>query len=286
MEVCRDITSVRHYVRSYRESGQTVALVPTMGFLHDGHMALVRAAQKSCDRVVVSIFVNPTQFGEAEDLDSYPRDEKRDLEMLRAANVDAVFVPASTEMYKQSEQTIVDTTKLSRKLIGKIRPGHFRGVATVVTKLFNIVQPDRAFFGEKDYQQLAVIKTMVRDLNIPLKVDGVPTVRESGGLAMSSRNVKLTPQDRAAAVVLSQALDAAQISVKHGISARRLKEKVSAQIAQETRAELQSVDVRDAANLEYIRGKITSPVVVLLAVRFGKVLLIDQKVLDHEGRKK
>lgn len=279
MQVITTKSALREAVRGWRAAGASVALVPTMGYLHAGHMALVARAKAEGDRVVTSIFVNPTQFGPNEDLSTYPRDPDRDLAMLRAAGVDAVFMPEVAEVYDPAAQTIVETTDLSRILIGKLRPGHFRGVATVVTKLFNIVQPDVACFGEKDFQQLAVIRTMVRDLDIPVRIIGVPTQREADGLAMSSRNVRLTPEDRAAAVVLSRALFAAEEMAKTGITASRLRAWVAATIGAEPRADVQSVDIRDATTLASLSGSLTGPAVILLAVRFGKVLLIDQRVV-------
>lgn len=279
MQVITTKSALRESVRGWRAAGASVALVPTMGYLHAGHMALVARAKAEGGRVVTSIFVNPTQFGPNEDLSTYPRDPDRDLAMLRAAGVDAVFMPEVAEVYDPAAQTIVETTDLSRILIGKLRPGHFRGVATVVTKLFNIVQPDVACFGEKDFQQLAVIRTMVRDLDIPVRIIGVPTQREADGLAMSSRNVRLTPEDRAAAVVLSRALFAAEEMAKTGITASRLRAWVAATIGAEPRADVQSVDIRDATTLASLSGSLTGPAVILLAVRFGKVLLIDQRVV-------
>ena len=281
MQVCPTKVRIRAAVADMRRDGQSIGLVPTMGFLHDGHMTLVRAARAQCDRVVVSIFVNPTQFGPNEDFATYPRDPDRDLAMLQAEGVDAVFTPEPAEMYHPEAQTIVETTGLSGVLMGALRPGHFRGVATVVTKLFNIVQPDRAFFGEKDYQQLQVIRTMVRDLDMPLEIVGVPTVREADGLAMSSRNVRLTPDHRAAAPALNAALDWAAATLPgQPMTAAALAEAVAARIAPAPGAEVQSVDVRDAATLAPIDGPILRPAVILLAVRFGKVLLIDQRVVQ------
>ncbi len=282
MKVCTTKAETRATLAALRKAGDTIGLVPTMGFLHDGHLALVKAATAECDRVAVSIFVNPTQFGPKEDLASYPRDTDRDLEMLRAAGVDVVFMPSPAEMYHADKQTIVDATALSKILIGKIRPGHFRGVATVVTKLLNITQPDRAFFGKKDYQQLRVIKTMVRDLDMPVRIIGVPTVREADGLAMSSRNVRLTPEDRKAAPVLNKALVMADKLVAEGITAKQLEREVRDRIDAEPRANVQSVDVRDAETVASVGGRITAPVVVLLAVRFGDVLLIDQRVVSPQ----
>jgi pantoate--beta-alanine ligase len=279
MQVLTTKAAVRACVAGWRSGGDRVALVPTMGYLHDGHMALVDHAHAVGGRVIVSIFVNPTQFGPSEDLATYPRDPDRDLAMLRARGVDAVFLPEVAEIYAPGAQTIVEAVDLSRVLIGRLRPGHFRGVATVVTKLFNIVQPDAACFGEKDYQQLTVIRTMVRDLDMPIQIIGVPTVRESDGLAMSSRNVRLTPDDRAAAVVLSRALFRAAEMAPTGITASRLRAWVAAHIQAEPRADLQSADIRDAETLDPVSGPLTRPAVILLAVRFGKVLLIDQHVV-------
>ena len=282
MKVCKTKADTRTTLAAFRKAGDSIGLVPTMGYLHDGHMALVRAATADCDRVVVSIFVNPTQFGPKEDLASYPRDTNRDLEMLHSAGVDLVFMPSPEEMYHPDKQTIVETTELSKMLIGKLRPGHFRGVATVVAKLLNITQPDRAFFGKKDYQQLRVIKTMVRDLDMQARIIGVPTVREPDGLAMSSRNVRLTPADRKAAPILNQSLLMADKLVAEGITAKQLEQEIRDRIDAEPRANVQSVDVRDAETLAKIKGRITQPIVVLLAVRFGDVLLIDQRVVSPE----
>ncbi len=279
MQVITTKAAMRAAVQGWRTAGESVALVPTMGYLHAGHMALVARAKAEGQRVVTSIFVNPLQFGPTEDLATYPRDPERDLAMLREAGVDAVFLPEVAEVYAPGAQTIVETTELARILIGKLRPGHFRGVATVVTKLFNIVQPDTACFGEKDYQQLCIIRQMVRDLDMPVRIVGVPTVREADGLAMSSRNVRLTPGDRAAAVVLSQSLFQAEEMAKTGITASRLRAWVAATIQAEPRADLQSADIRDAETLASVSGPLTRPAVILLAVRFGKVLLIDQRVV-------
>ncbi|MCA8878855.1 MAG: pantoate--beta-alanine ligase [Rhodobacteraceae bacterium] len=280
MQICPTKTEIRAATAKLRNGGASIGLVPTMGFLHEGHLTLVRRARAACDRVVVSIFVNPTQFGPNEDLATYPRDPERDFAMLRAEGVDAVFTPDPSEMYHADAQTIVETTDLSGVLIGALRPGHFRGVATVVSKLFNIVQPDRAFFGEKDYQQLLVIRTMVRDLDVPLEIVGVPTVREPDGLAMSSRNVRLTPEHRAAAPALNASLDWAEATLpRTPMTVDELAAGVTARIADARGAEIQSVDIRDAETLAPLAGAITAPAVILLAVRFGQVLLIDQRVV-------
>ena len=250
-----------------------------MGYLHDGHMSLVQHALQENDHTVASIFVNPTQFGNADDLTNYPRALDDDLALLRNAGVAAVFTPTPDIMYHDAAQTIVETTDLANKLMGALRPGHFRGVATVVTKLFNLFQPDRAYFGEKDFQQLAVIRTMVRDLDIPVIVRGVPTVRHDDGLAMSSRNARLSPDARAAAPILHQACLAAQDRLADRPSAEDLSPFIHDMIATEPLADVQSVDIRDAETLEPINGPITRPAVILLAVTFDPVLLIDQVVI-------
>ncbi len=280
MDICTTKTHLRRVLAPLRGPDRTLGLVPTMGYLHDGHIALVRAARDACDHVVASIFVNPTQFGPTEDLDSYPRDTDRDLALLRAEGVAAVFLPDPAEMYHPDAQTVVDTTHLSGILMGALRPGHFRGVATVVTKLFNIVQPTHAFFGRKDYQQLAVIRTMVRDLDIPVEIVGVPTQRAPDGLALSSRNVRLTPEHRAAAPALNAALDWAEATLpRTPLTAEELSAAVTARIATAPGADIRAVDIRDADTLAPRTGPITTPAVILLAVRFGDVLLIDQRVV-------
>ena len=254
--------------------------VPTMGALHAGHMALVEAAQAASDAVVVSIFVNPTQFGNPEDLAKYPDTLEADLAILKAAGVDLVFCPTAAQMYPDGADTIVETPKLAGMLMGALRPGHFRGVATVVTKLFNLVQPARAWFGQKDYQQVLVIQQMVRDLELPVEIVAHPTVREPDGLAMSSRNLRLGADDRAASVVLSQALGAAQTMASQGATPRQIVDAICAQISTEPRATLQSVDLRDATDLsELPDAPLTAPAVLLLAADFGPVLLIDNAVL-------
>jgi pantoate--beta-alanine ligase len=250
-----------------------------MGFLHVGHMELVKAAKKHCDVVVVTIFVNPTQFAANEDLSTYPRDLDRDLAMLKSEGADFVFTPSVEEMYPGNEETIVETTRLSKVLMGKIRPGHFRGVATVCSKLFNITLADKAFFGEKDFQQVAVIKRMVADLNMPLDIVPVPTVREKDGLACSSRNVRLTPQDRDAAVVLSQSLNRAGALIASGErSISAIRKAVRDALKSEPRGVVEAVDIRDAASLQSVTGRVAAPIVLLLTVKFGAVRLIDNRV--------
>ncbi|WEF25402.1 pantoate--beta-alanine ligase [Paracoccus sp. S3-43] len=283
MQICRD----RQAMRDWRQGQGRVALVPTMGALHDGHLALVAAARAWLDaqgggRVVTSIFVNPTQFGPNEDLAVYPRDEENDLALLRQAGCDAVFLPTVAEIYRPGAQTVVEVRDLSRMLMGRLRPGHFRGVATVVTKLFNIVRPDAAAFGEKDYQQLAVIRRMVADLDMPVRILPVPTVREADGLAMSSRNRRLSPGQRAAAPVLARALDGAERMVAQGAGLSAIRAEIRRMIRAEPLAEIRSIDIRDAHDLSRI-ATIQAPVAILLAVRFGDVLLIDQRVAHPKG---
>ena len=279
MEVCRTIADCRTLVRRFRTAGESVGLVPTMGFLHEGHMSLVAAAKKAADRVVVTIFVNPTQFGEAADLESYPRDEARDLEMLEQAGVDVVLIPSVEEVYPGGDETIVETTRMANMLHGLVRPGHFRGVTTVVARLFNFVQPDIACFGEKDYQQLQVIKRMTRDLAFPIDIRGVPTVREPDGLAMSSRNVRLTPEDRAAALVLSQSLTASEQAAAKGTTIEALRDLISTTVSAEPRATLCGLDIVGAEDLSDLSGDLTSPAAIMISVEFGGILLIDQRVV-------
>lgn len=289
MQLCTTRATMRAAVAEARKAGRPVALVPTMGFLHAGHMALVARARDWAGpngMVVTSIFVNPTQFGPNEDLTTYPRDPEGDLAKLRAGGVDAVFMPDVPEVYRPGAETIVETRHLARILIGRIRPGHFQGVATVVTKLFNIIRPDAAFFGEKDYQQLAVIRRMVDDLEMDIAVHGVPTQREADGLAMSSRNVRLTPEDRTAAPVLHSALTEAEALALSGVTVARLRTCVREIIAAEPRAQVQSVDIRCAETLAKVSGPLRAPAVILLAVRFGQVLLIDQRVVYPKGEQR
>jgi len=280
MEVLQTRAALRAHLAPWR--GQAaIGLVPTMGYLHEGHLTLVRRARADCARVVVSIFVNPAQFGPNEDLDRYPRDLERDLALLRDEGVDAVFTPGVTDIYPPGDQTVVETTRLSRMLMGRLRPGHFRGVATVVARLFNLVQPDRAYFGEKDYQQLLVIRRMVRDLAIPVEITGVPTVRDKDGLALSSRNVRLAPQDREAAPVLNRALCRAEALAAAGaVTIKALQDTIRVELEACPRGQVESVDLRDAEDLSPVSGRLARGCVALIAMRFGDVLLIDQRVIS------
>lgn len=251
-----------------------------MGYLHEGHLELVRRAKAECDHVAVSIFVNPTQFGPNEDLARYPRDLPRDLELLEAAGVEFVFIPSAAEMYPPDFSTYVEVQNVTDPLEGARRPGHFRGVATVVCKLFNIVGADKAYFGQKDAQQTIVIRQMVRDLNLPVEIVVVPTVRESDGLAKSSRNVYLTQAQRAAAPVLSRALRRAIEIYEHGADdAAVLREGMHHVLAAEPLAEVEYVSVADPRSLVEIEGRIREGALLSLAVRFGATRLIDNVIL-------
>ncbi|KPA23636.1 Pantothenate synthetase [Shimia sp. SK013] len=278
MLICRSVADCRAAIADLRAKGQTIGMVPTMGFLHAGHMRLVATAQDNADAVVVSIFVNPSQFGDTGDLDAYPRNETRDLAMLKDAGVALVFMPDVDTMYPAGDETIVETTRMANMLHGLVRPGHFRGVATVVTRLFNIVTPDVAVFGEKDYQQLQIIKRMVADLHMPLTIIGAPTVREADGLAMSSRNVRLTPADRTAALVLSHSLDAAEAAAT-GATVADLHSIIANTIGTEPRASLKGLDIVEAETLNAIDGALQGPTAIMISVAFGDILLIDQRVV-------
>ncbi len=280
MQICRSISDCRATLATFRANGARIGMVPTMGYLHEGHLSLVDIARAQADRVIVSIFVNPSQFGEAADLDAYPRNETRDLALLKAAGVDVVFMPDVATMYPEGDETIVETTRLANMLHGEVRPGHFRGVSTVVTRLFNIAQPDVAVFGEKDYQQLQVIKRMVSDLHIPVDIIGGPTVREPDGLAMSSRNVRLSKDDRADASVLSRALNAAQAEALAGATVESLQKLISDMIADVPSARLTGLDIVAAETLNPLTGPLTGPTAIMISAAFGDVLLIDQKVVS------
>ncbi len=276
MQICRTIADIRTHVGQLRGKG-SVGLVTTMGALHAGHMALMDAAKADHPSVVATIFVNPTQFGDPKDLENYPRDEEADLAMLREAGVDAVFIPDAAEIYPEGEETIVETTRLANMLHGKVRPGHFRGVATVVTKLFNIIGADAAYFGEKDYQQLAVIRRMVTDLHMPITIHGVPTVREPDGLALSSRNVRLIGDERYDARVLNLSLTVAEALVKEGKTVEQVAESIRGVIASKRGAKLVGLDIVDAATFEPVTGVPTQTIGIMISVQFMTVMLIDQR---------
>ena len=258
----------------------SVGFVPTMGYLHEGHLSLVKQARVENDRVVVSIFVNPTQFGPQEDFRSYPRDTERDLALLEKAGTDVVFMPPADEMYPALFNSWVEVEKVTERLEGASRPTHFRGVTTVVAKLFNIVQPTKAYFGQKDAQQAIVIRKMVADLNMNLEVVTLPTVREPDGLAMSSRNTYLNPQERKAAVVLYQALGLAHKLYSQGErDAEKMRREMIALIQKQPLATIDYVSIVDAETLEEL-DKVTPPALVSMAVKIGKTRLIDNVVLE------
>ncbi len=273
------VESIYDMERVRQNLATPVGFVPTMGYLHEGHITLVKRAKAESSSVVVSIFVNPTQFGPAEDFEKYPRDVKRDLAMLEKAKTDVVFMPSTASMYPPAYHTWVDVAKITERLEGAIRPGHFRGVATVVAKLFNIVEPHKAFFGQKDAQQLLVIKKMVTDLNMNLEVVAVPTVRETDGLAMSSRNVYLNPEQRKQATALYQALSTAQQLWSQGEkNSENIRQQMVAIIKKQPLANIEYISIASADTLEELQTA-TPPALVSLAVRFGNTRLIDNVVL-------
>jgi len=258
----------------------SVGFVPTMGYLHDGHLALVKQARVENSVVIASIFVNPTQFGPTEDFKTYPRNTERDLAMLRKERTDIVFMPPAEEMYPEGFSSWIEVENVTDRLEGSCRPGHFKGVATVVAKLFNIVEPSRAYFGQKDAQQALVIKKMVADLNMNLEVIVAPTVRESDGLAMSSRNVNLNPKERQAATVLFKALTLARnLWGKGERNAKHMCQEMTSLISKEPLAKIEYVSIANAQTLEEL-SKIDSPALASLAVRIGKTRLIDNMLLE------
>ncbi|WP_137137067.1 pantoate--beta-alanine ligase [Rhizobium sp. FKY42] len=280
MQIIKTREELRAAVRSLRADGRSIGFVPTMGYLHVGHMALVQRSQAENDVTVVSIFVNPLQFGKNEDLDKYPRDLARDSAMLEEAGVEVLFAPDVSEMYPKPMLTVVDVPTIGSQLEGEVRPGHFAGVATVVTKLFNLVQPDAAYFGEKDYQQVQIIRRMVEDLAQPVRVVAVATVREADGLACSSRNVYLSDDERKAAVIVPRALDLAERLVCEGLNDPvALEAELTAFLKREPLAEPDVVAVRHASTLQRVANLSDEAVVVALFVRFGTTRLLDNRVI-------
>ncbi|MFC1902850.1 pantoate--beta-alanine ligase [Chloroflexota bacterium] len=276
MEVIEKIEDMK---RIRCQLAEPVGLVPTMGYLHEGHLSLVREARAKDSSVLVSIFVNPTQFGPNEDLNKYPRDPRRDLALLEKEKTDVVFMPSAAEMYLPQFNSWVEVGKLTERLEGASRPGHFRGVTTVVAKLFTIVQPTRAYFGQKDTQQLLVIRKMVSDLNMGIEIVAVPTVREPDGLAMSSRNTYLNPQQRQAAAVLYQALKLAQNLWTQGeTDAERLRREMVELIRKEPLANIDYVSIANPETLDEL-DRVNSPALVSLAVKIGSTRLIDNIML-------
>lgn len=278
--VVSTINEVRNIVKEWKSQGLTVGFVPTMGYLHEGHESLIIKANEENDRVVVSIFVNPIQFGPKEDLSTYPRDLERDTVLCKGAGADIIFHPENEEMYFEDFSTFVDMEGLTNELCGKSRPTHFRGVCTVVSKLFNIVAPHRAYFGEKDAQQLAVIKRMVRDLNIDVEVIGCPIVREEDGLAKSSRNTYLSEEERVAATILSKALTLAKSKIKNGERvASNIINAITETINTEPLAKIDYVQVVDSFSIEAVTT-LDKPVLVAIAVFIGKTRLIDNFIYE------
>jgi pantoate--beta-alanine ligase len=278
MLTCRTVAELREQIGALRRRGKSIGLVPTMGWLHEGHAALIRASVARADATVVSIFVNPTQFGPSEDFTAYPRDLVRDLAMCEAAEVDVVFAPEADEVYPEGFQTNVEPGPLAEALCGPFRPGHFRGVATVVAKLFNMVRPDAAFFGQKDYQQSAIIRRMVLDLNMPMEVVTLPTVREPDGLAMSSRNARLDPDARRRAVCLSRGLLAARAVFDGGErSVERLLSVARAEMGEAD--SVQYLELVDAETLQPLGPTADRPAVLAVAAFLGPVRLIDNVLL-------
>ncbi len=293
MRIIEFVRELQDYADAERLAGRRLALVPTMGALHAGHEALVALARRRADRVIVSIFVNPTQFDDPRDLASYPRSLPEDTRICRRAGVDVVFAPQASELYPEGAQTSVDVAELSRPLCGRTRPGHFRGVATVVTKLLLAAKPHVAVFGEKDWQQLAVIRRLVRDLCFDVEIEGLATLRESDGLALASRNRRLDADARRQAQVLPRALDAAESAVRSGErDAARLQACVQREIARAPRAEIDYAELRDPHSLAPAAPQLAGPTLLALAVFLrptegvagSPVRLIDNRVLPVQPR--
>lgn len=280
MKIAGTVAEVREQVKQWKKEGLTVGLVPTMGFLHEGHKSLIDRAVKENDRVVVSVFVNPTQFGPNEDFESYPRDMDKDSALCEAAGASLIFHPEPSEMYLDGYSTFVDMSTLTGGLCGKTRPIHFRGVCTVVSKLFNIVTPDRAYFGQKDAQQLAVIRHMVRDLNFGIEIVGCPIIREDDGLAKSSRNTYLNAEERAAATILNKALKDGKAALESGErDAAKVKQIVTDKINSEKLSKIDYVEIVDWNNLEPVE-KVNGDVLCAVAVYIGKTRLIDNFIFN------
>lgn len=273
MKIATTVLETRNAVKNWRKEGYTVGLVPTMGFLHEGHASLIKKCREQNDKVVVSVFVNPTQFGPNEDLEAYPRDLEKDKALCESLGADLIFNPEPSEMY-QNPKTYMNIEGLSDNLCGKSRPIHFKGVCTVVSKLFNIVAPDRAYFGQKDAQQLAIIKKMVQDMNFDVEVVGCPIVREEDGLAKSSRNTYLSDEERKAALCLSKSVKKGMKIIKEGISAKEVLDEMKKVINQEPLAKIDYVSMVDSLTMEDVET-VDRDVLVAMAVYIGKTRLID-----------
>ena len=280
MKVVKTVKEVRDIVSAWKKEGLSVGLVPTMGFLHEGHQSLISKSESQNDRTVVSVFVNPIQFGPNEDLEAYPRDLNRDMQKVEEAGGDLIFNPEPEEMYPGHFTSFIDTTETTELLCGAVRPTHFRGVCTVVGKLFNIVQPDRAYFGQKDAQQLATIKRFVRDLNFPVEIVPCPIVRESDGLAKSSRNTYLSVAERKAALILSQSLKKGKEAIEAGEkSAKKVIDIITQNLQTEPLARIDYVEVVDFENIQRV-DTIVGNTLVAIAVYIGKTRLIDNFIIE------
>jgi pantoate--beta-alanine ligase len=280
MRLIDSINDIKAVIKAQKSMGKTIGLVPTMGYLHEGHMSLVSMSVQHNDFTVLSVFVNPVQFGPNEDFERYPRDIDRDIKMAEAAGVDVVFSPSVSEMYPDGYKTYVEVEGITNILCGRTRPGHFKGVTTVVNKLFNIVQPDRAYFGQKDAQQVVVIKKMVSDLNMNLEVVSCPIVREKDGLAMSSRNVYLGGEERKSALILSKSLFEAEELIKKGETGKEnILKYIIDRIKSEKSAQIDYIEIVNADSLdsiEFLEGR----VLIALAVKFGNTRLIDNVIVE------
>lgn len=280
MKIVGTVKEVREQVKEWKKQGLSVGFVPTMGYLHEGHKSLMDTARKGNDKVVVSIFVNPMQFGPTEDLATYPRDLDHDAALCESAGVDLIFHPEAEEMYEKDFCSFVDMTGLTEGLCGKTRPIHFRGVCTVVNKLFNIVTPDHAYFGQKDGQQLAVIKRMVRDLNMDIEIVGCPIVREEDGLAKSSRNTYLSPEERKAALILSKTVALGKELAKTEKDANKVVEAMKKNIETEPLAKIDYVEAVDALSMAPVE-KLEGACMLAMAVYIGKTRLIDNTLINE-----
>ncbi|MCP2619970.1 pantoate--beta-alanine ligase [Candidatus Aminicenantes bacterium AC-334-K16] len=284
MKICGKISEIKKHLKTEKAKGLTIGFVPTMGYLHEGHLSLVRESLKMTDKTVVSIFVNPTQFGPREDYQQYPRNIQRDTAILEELGVDYLFVPAVEEMYPSGYKTYVEVTDLQNKLCGRSRPGHFRGVCTIVLKLFNIIQPDWSFFGQKDAQQAIIIQKMVEDLNLETKIKVLPIVRDKDGLALSSRNTYLSPTERKAALILYKSLQLArQLFIAGEKKATLIKQAMIDLIHQEPLAKIDYVAIVKMENFEELEI-ITDKALVAVAVFIGQVRLIDNIILSEKEK--
>ncbi len=282
MKIIKKTSVIQKELEKLRLQGKRIGIVPTMGYLHEGHLSLLRMARKKCDILVLTIFVNPTQFGANEDFGKYPRNVKKDISLAKGEKVDYVFCPEAADMYPDGYQTYVVNKKMAYMLEGEFRPIHFEGVATVVTKLFNLIKPQIAFFGQKDYQQAQIIKQMVRDLNFGIKIEVAPIIREKDGLAMSSRNVYLSPVEREDALVLNRSLLLAESLIKSGeLNCKVIIRKIKNLIEKKKTAKIDYVRILNTDNfgdLNVMSHK--SKIAILLAVRIGKTRLIDNKIIS------